>query len=64
MEKSSKHPTSQAMWRASSSNFKKCLQQTNGRMATLLHLRTYLKDDARECESYPTFEEVLEALHS
>ena len=31
-------------------------------MAPLLHIRTHLKDDARECGSYATLEEVLEAL--
>ena len=33
-------------------------------MATLLHIRTHLKDDARECGSYPTLEEVFEALRA
>ena len=33
-------------------------------MATLLHIRTHLKDDARECGSYATLEEVFEALRA
>ena len=33
-------------------------------MATLLHICTHLKDDARECGSYATLEEVFEALHA
>ena len=31
-------------------------------MATLLHIRKHLKDDARECGIYATLEEVFEAL--
>ena len=33
-------------------------------MATLLHNRTHLKDDAQECGSHATVEEVLEAPRS
>ena len=33
-------------------------------MATLLHIRTHLKDYARECGSYATLEEVFEALRA
>ena len=33
-------------------------------MATLLHIRMHLKDDARWCGSYSTLKEVLEALCS
>ena len=33
-------------------------------MATLLHFRTHMKDNARECGSYATLEEVLEALRA
>lgn len=34
------------------------------KMATLLHIRTHLRDDARECGSHATLEEVLEALRA
>ena len=34
------------------------------KMATLLHICMHLKDDACECGSYATLEEVLEALRS
>ena len=30
--------------------------------ATLLYIHMHLKDGAHECESYPTLDEVLEAL--
>ena len=33
-------------------------------MATLLHIRTHLKDDARKCGSYATLEEVFEAFRA
>ena len=33
-------------------------------MATLLHIRTHLKDDARECGSYATLEGVFKALRA
>ena len=33
-------------------------------MATLLHIRTHMKDNAHECGSYATLEEVLEALRA
>ena len=33
-------------------------------MATLLHIRTHLKNDASECGSYSTLEKVLEALRA
>ena len=34
------------------------------KMATLLHIRTHMKDDARECGSYGTLEEVLKTLRT
>ena len=33
-------------------------------MATLLHIRTHLKDYARECGCYATLKEVFEALRA
>ena len=45
--------------------FKKVAMANEGsEMATLLHIRMHLKDDASECGSYSTLEKVLEALRA